>query len=117
MSDQFTIYHNPRCTKSRQSLALLGAEGIEPEVILYLDDSPSRERLVELSELLDMKPIGFTRTKEPIFKEKGLRTDMSDDEIFDALARWPQLIERPIVVKNNEEAVIGRPPENIHELL
>ncbi len=114
---RYRIYHNPRCMKSRQSLAILEEEGIEPEVIRYLDDVPSRDELAELAELLDMKPIGFTRSKEALFKEKGLRTDMSDDEILDALAKYPTLIERPIIVRDDEEAVIGRPPQNVYELI
>lgn len=113
----FKIYHNPRCSKSRQTLSLLQENGVEPEVVLYLTHAPSREEIAKLSELLGVRPIEMTRTKETLFKELGLSKDDSDDAILDALAAHPKLIERPIVVRDGELAVIGRPPENALELI
>lgn len=116
MSD-FVIYHNPRCSKSRQTLNLLQENGVEPEVVLYLEQAPSREEIVKLCELLGVKPIQITRVKEAFFKELELSKDAEDDVILDALAEHPKLIERPIVVRDGQAAVMGRPPENVLELL
>lgn len=94
-----TIYHNPRCSKSRQTLELLQQKGMEPEVVEYLKSPPSAETLSELLGLLNMKPVDLIRRKEPEFQEQGLdRPGISDDEIIDAMVRHPRLIERPIVV-------------------
>jgi len=113
----YVIWHNPRCTKSRQTLALLEEKGIQPKVREYLNDSPSRSELENVCRLLKKKPIEITRTKEAEFKELGLQKDDSDEKILDALAKTPKLIERPIVIKNNSAAVIGRPPENVMGIL
>lgn len=113
----YEILHNPRCSKSRQTLALLQENGTEPNVILYLESTPSKKRLKEIASMLDVKPIAMTRTNETRFKELGLAKDDNDGTLFDALAKNPILIERPIVIKDNKRAVIGRPPENVLSLL
>lgn len=116
MSD-FLIYHNPRCQKSRETLALLEAADIEPEVILYLDTPLSVDVLKKLAKKLAMRPIEFTRVKEPEFKALEVKvSDLSDEDVFKLLAAHPKLIERPIVVKG-DRALLGRPPERVKNLL
>ena len=107
----YTILHNPRCSKSRQTLALLKENGTDPEVVLYLENPPTKTRLKEIGKLLGKPPIAFTRTNEHAFKEVGLTKESSDNDILNAMVAHPILIERPIVIKNNTHAVIGRPPE------
>ena len=111
-----TIWHNPRCTKSRQTLALLEEKGLSPEVRPYLQDPPSAEELHEVLDVLggDIGPM--TRRKEAAFKEAGLTKDSSADEVIAAMVTHPILIERPIVL-NNGKAAIGRPPENVLSVL
>ncbi len=111
----YTIWHNPRCTKSRQTLQLFKDNGIEPTVRLYLEDNPTKKELQEATTKLGMRPIEFTRKKEEAFKEAGLTKDSSDDEVLSAMVKYPKLIERPIVIKN-KKAVLGRPPENVLNL-
>ncbi|MBD2858671.1 arsenate reductase (glutaredoxin) [Spongiibacter sp. KMU-158] len=116
MSD-FTIYHNPRCSKSRQTLALLNENGIEPEIVLYLETPPSAAELSTLLTKLNIEPRALLRKGEDAFKEKGLAdTGLTDQQLIAAMLDEPKLIERPIVVCGNR-AVLGRPPENVLELL
>lgn len=110
------IYHNPRCTKSRQTLALLQEKGVEPEVVLYLENIPTSEELKDLSGKLEIRPMQLIRKGEAIWKENYKGKELSDDQIIEAMIAHPKLIERPIVVKDNK-AVLGRPPENVLELL
>ena len=110
------IYHNPRCSKSRQTLALLKENGIDPEVILYLDKAPTTQELLDLLNKLQLSPIQLVRKGEAIWKEKFKGKDLSDDDIIKAMILNPKLIERPIVVKGNK-AVLGRPPENVLQLI
>ncbi len=110
------IYHNPRCSKSRQTLALLKENSIDPEVILYLDKAPTTQELLDLLNKLQLSPIQLVRKGEAIWKEKFKGKDLSDDDIIKAMILNPKLIERPIVVKGNK-AVLGRPPENILQLI
>ncbi|MCU4676966.1 arsenate reductase (glutaredoxin) [Catenovulum sp. 2E275] len=113
----YIIYHNPRCSKSRETLALLQEHGIEPEVILYLDTPPSIEALAELATKLNVESVhDFIRDKEAIYKELDLDDLMSDEELLPLMNEYPKLIERPIVVKG-DKAVIGRPPENVLSLI
>jgi len=114
---KITIYHNPRCSKSRQTLALLKENGDDPEVIEYLNTPPSIQDLEEICEKLKVHPTQLIRTKETIFKELGLslKDERSTEDWIELLSANPKLIERPIVVKG-KQAVIGRPPENILEL-
>ncbi len=116
MSD-YTIFHNPRCSKSRQTLQLLTDRGIEPEVILYLEAPPSATALKQLINKLGITPRQLLRKGEDQYKALGLAdTDKSDAELIAAMIAEPKLIERPIVV-NGARAVLGRPPENVLALL
>lgn len=110
------IYHNPRCTKSRQTLELIRTAGIEPEIIEYLNDVPSEAELKELIALLGIKPYDLLRRGEADFKDHFKGKELSDDEWIAAMVKYPKLIERPIVVKQ-KKAVLGRPPENVITLL
>ena len=110
------IYHNPRCSKSRQTLALLQEKGVEPEVVLYLDTVPTNDELKILLAKLQIRPMQLVRKGEAVWKEKFKGKELSDDEIIAAMISNPKLIERPIVVKDNK-AVLGRPPENALDLI
>ncbi|SHE89107.1 arsenate reductase [Microbulbifer donghaiensis] len=113
----WTIYHNPRCSKSRQTLQLLQDNGIEPEVVLYLENPPSRETLAELLQKLGIGARDLLRTGEDAYKELQLKdSSLGDEQLLDAMLQHPILIQRPIVVKG-DRAVLGRPPENVLELL
>ena len=109
------IYHNPRCSKSRATLALLGERGIEPEIVEYLDNPPNASRLKQIQAALDCPAMDMVRTKEAPFKENHLES-ATENELIDAIAQFPILLERPIVV-NGSRAAIGRPPENVLEIL
>lgn len=118
MTQQVTIYHNPRCSKSRETLALLQEQGIEPQIIQYLDTPPDAATLKTL-----LKELGFSsarqlmRHKEDLYKELNLSDEsLTEDQLIDAMVNHPKLIERPIVVKG-KKARIGRPPEQILEIL
>lgn len=114
---QVSIYHNPRCSKSRQTLALLQEQGIEPTVIEYLKDTPSSDELKALlSKLGFVSARELMRSKEDIFKELELKNENNEDKLIAAMAAHPKLIERPIVVKG-EQARLGRPPEAVLEIL
>ena len=110
-----TLWHNPRCGKSRAALALLTERGLSPTVRLYLKEPPSEDEIVDLLRHLEVPAIGLVRTKEPIFAELDL-ADSDDNALVAAMARHPILIERPILVAG-ARAVIGRPPEAILDLL
>lgn len=116
MSD-WTIYHNPRCSKSRQTLQLLEENGIDPAVVLYLETPPTRAQLITLLKQLKLSPRKLLRKGEDEYKALNLgNPELEDDELLDAMIAHPKLIERPIVVKGNR-AVLGRPPENVLTLL
>ncbi len=116
MSD-IKIYHNPRCSKSRQTLALLQENGIEPEVIEYLKQVPVADELKALLAKLGMTARELLRTKEDAYKEHNLSDNsLSDNAIIAAMVTSPKLIERPIVV-NGDAARIGRPPEQVLEII
>ncbi len=111
------IYHNPRCTKSRQTLQLLKDRGIEPEVIEYLKTPPSFEELSDIIDKLGIKPRDLIRKQEAEYKANGLDDNQLDNEaIVRAMVNNPILIERPIVTANNK-AAIGGPPENVLDIL
>lgn len=111
-----TIYHNPRCSKSRETLALLTAQGVEPAIVRYLETPPDRETLQILLQKLGMESARqLMRVKEDLFHALGLE-NASEDQLLDALAAHPQLLERPIVV-NGERARLGRPPEAVLAIL
>lgn len=113
---EFTIYHNPRCSKSRTTLALLEQNGINPSVVLYLESQPDAAEIRGLLQRLELTAAQLVRRGEDAYKEAGLSKDSSADELIAAMAAQPKLIERPIVVRG-ERAVLGRPPENALELL
>lgn len=110
------IFHNPRCRKSREALQLLLDNGVEPEVILYLDHPPSQKDLKAVLQKLGIKPEQLLRKNEAIFKEKFKGKDLTDAQWIKAMVEHPKLIERPIVIKG-EQAVIGRPPEAVLAIL
>lgn len=114
MSD-VTIWHNPRCSKSRATLALLEARGIEPEVVLYLEAPPSARELKRVLGLLGKGPQDLVRRGESTFKELGLGR-AGDAELIEAMAANPILIERPVVI-HGRRAALGRPPEQVLEIL
>ena len=113
-----TIYHNPRCSKSRQTLALLEENKIDANIILYLENSPSKETLAGLCKQLDTDAITMFRFKEDLAKELGLsaKDERSNDEWFDLLHNNIKLMERPIV-SNGTKSIIGRPPENVLDII
>jgi len=114
---EVTIYHNPRCSKSRQTLALLTARGITPRVVHYLDTPPNAATLTRLLKLLSMRPRELMRTHEQPYAELQLdEARRTDDELIAAMVGHPVLIERPIVEANGR-AVIGRPPENVLQII
>lgn len=116
MSD-VTIYHNPRCSKSRQTLALLEEQGIEPQIVKYLEDTPNADELKAVVAKLGISARDLLRKKEAEYKEAGLDNEgLSDDEVIAKMIEFPKLIERPIVVKG-DAARIGRPPESVLEIL
>ena len=111
------IYHNPRCSKSRQTLALLRERGLEPEIVLYLDTPPSEARISELLDMLGVPPRGLMREKEAPYRELALADPaLTRADLIAAMAAHPILIERPVVV-SGARAAIGRPPEAVLEIL
>ena len=110
------IYHNSRCSKSRNGLQILEASGQKFEVIDYLKNPPSEKEIKELLKKLGFTPIQLVRKNEAIWKENYKNKTLTDNDIIKAMAAHPKLIERPIVIKGNK-AVIGRPSENINELI
>lgn len=112
-----TLYHNPRCSKSRATLELLQSKGIEPEIIEYLKTPPDAETLKKILKLLGMTPRELMRKNEAAFKEAGLDdATLRDDELVAAMIEHPILIGRPILLAN-DKAAIGRPPENVLSIL
>ncbi|MFQ5534138.1 MAG: arsenate reductase (glutaredoxin) [Sphingomonadales bacterium] len=112
-----TIYHNPRCSKSRQTLTLLRERGIEPEIIEYLTTPPSAEQLKAILEMLGLPPRGLMRKKEAAYKQAGLDDPtLGDDALMRAMIEHPILIERPIVLAGGK-AALGRPPETVLAIL
>jgi len=110
------IYHNPRCRKSRETLQIIQEKGVEVEIIEYLKSIPSVDELKDLLMKLNKKPQDILRKGEAIFKEKFKGMNFTDDEWIDIMLENPKLIERPIVIKEYK-AILGRPPENVLELL
>lgn len=112
-----TIYHNPRCSKSRQAKALLEENGIEPDVVEYLKGSLSAEKIKEVLGMLGVPPRDVMRKGEDAYKTLNLKDDSkTDDELIQAIVDHPILLERPIIVSDGR-AVIGRPPENVLKLI
>lgn len=110
------IYHNPRCQKSRETLKLINDAGVHVEIVEYLKNTPSKEELQDLISKLGITPVQLLRKSESVFKESYKGKEFSDEEWVEIMIENPKLIERPIVV-DGEKAVLGRPPENVKELL
>ena len=111
------IYHNPHCSKSKQTLALLTDRDIQPTIIEYLNTPPDKSELKNILALLGLKPRDLMRHKEQVYREMNLdNADLSDEALIDAMIQNPILIERPIVITNGK-AALGRPPETILEIL
>lgn len=116
-SDTFTLYHNPRCSKSRETLELLNQHGIAADVVHYLTETPDAATLHALLKKLGLRARELLRTKEDEYKALGLDNPaLTDDAIIALMTQHPKLIERPIVVRG-DKAVLGRPPENVLTLL
>ena len=111
------IYHNPKCSKSRQTLELITKRNLRPKIILYLEEKLSKEELQDIISKLGIKPRDLLRKGESDYKENNLSNpDLGDEELINLMTRFPKLIERPIVVKG-DQAIIGRPPKNVLKLI
>lgn len=113
---EVTIWHNPRCSKSRAAAQLLEAKGVEAEVVKYLETPPSKEEIKAVLKMLGISARELMRTKEDIYKELGLKDVEDEEKLIEAMAEYPKLIERPVVI-NDGKAAIGRPIEKIIELI
>lgn len=111
-----TIWHNPRCSKSREALAILEEQGFTANVRLYLQDTPTADEIADVLRKINLPAIAIVRTKEKAFKQAGLDQNSSDEVLISAMAADPKLIERAIVI-NGERAILGRPPEAILDIL
>ncbi len=118
MSDAVTIYHNPRCSKSRETLNLLQSHGVEPQVVLYLETPPDATTLRNLLQMLNLSSArDLMRQKEDLYRTLNLAdSTLSEEALIQAMVENPKLIERPVVVKG-DQARIGRPPERVLEIL
>jgi len=110
------IYHNPRCRKSRETLALVESRGIDPEIILYLEEIPTKKEIKAILKMLGIKAEALIRRGEKIYKEEYKGKTLNESQWIQAMVDHPKLIERPIVIKG-EKAIIGRPPQNVNDLL
>ena len=112
-----TIYHNPRCSKSRATVALIEEQGITPEIVEYLEQTPDAQTLKNITKLLGCSIGDIIRKGEDIYKELGIESqNLSENELIDVVVSNPRLLERPIVINGNRAAV-GRPPENVLAIL
>jgi len=112
-----TIYHNPRCSKSRQTLALLEEKGLKPTIVEYLSHRPSTNTLKQILRKLDIPARDLLRKGEDAYKENNLSdSSLTEDQLLDFMSQYPKLIERPIVINGNK-AALGRPPENVLKIL
>jgi arsenate reductase len=114
--EKLTIYHNPRCAKSRAALAILQAHEVPLRIVEYLKQPPTRAELADLRKKLGRNPAEWIRKGEPEYKHAGLGADSSEEQLLDAIAQHPILMERPIVVRG-KRAVLGRPPDRVLELI
>ena len=110
------IYHNPNCSKSRESLEILETHKEDIQIIKYLDQPLKADKLLKIIKLLKVKPIDLVRQNETLWKENFMHLDFSDDELIEVMANYPKIIERPIVI-NGDKAVIGTPPTKILDIL
>jgi len=118
MSDKekIIVWHNPRCSKSRNGIKYLDEKGVEYEIRRYLDEPPTKEELKEVLKKLGMKPRELMRTKEKVYRELGLKDVEDDEKLIEAMVEHPRLIERPIVIRG-DRAVVARPETKIDEIL
>ena len=117
MADSIKVYHNPRCSKSRQTMELLTEKGVQTEVIEYLKTPPTAQDLKDILNMLGLEPRQLMRTHEAEYKDNNLADEsLSRDQLIKAMVKFPKLIERPIVVCNGK-AAIGRPPETVLEII
>ena len=117
MNNKITIYHNPKCSKSRKALKIIKSKNIEPTIILYLVNKLNKAEVKNLLTKLGLSIRDILRTEEDEYKNNNLKNEnLTDDKLIDFLIKFPKLLQRPIVAKNNK-AIIGRPPENILNLL
>lgn len=114
--ENIQIWHNPRCSKSRNALNLLEEKGINPQIVKYLEDTPTKDELKNILKMLNITAKELLRTGEDVYKELNLKDENNEENIIDAMIENPKLIERPIIIKNGK-AVIARPIENLEELL
>lgn len=110
------IYHNPNCSKSRESLEILETSKRDIQIIKYLDEPLKAEKLKKIIKLLNIKPIELIRQQDILWKENFKDLEFTDEELIDVMSNYPQLIERPIVI-NGDKAVIGRPPTKILDII
>ena len=108
------MYHNPKCSKSRQTLALIQKEGVEPDIVEYLVNPPSAAELTNVLDMLGLEPRDIVRRKEA--QEEGIDNDLDGDALIAAICKYPRALQRPIVVKDGK-AVVGRPPEKVLDIL
>ena len=114
---KYKIYHNPRCSKSRQTLGILRENGIEPEIVEYLKTPLQKKELRTISNAVGLRPASFVRKNENEYKENGIAEYLdSDEKIFQYIIKYPKIMERPIVVSNGK-GIIGRPPSNVLDLI
>ena len=114
---KYKIYHNPRCSKSRQTLGILRENGIEPEIVEYLKTPLQKKELQTISNAVGLRPASFVRKNENEYKENGIAEYLdSDEKIFQYIIKYPKIMERPIVVSNGK-GIIGRPPSNVLDLI
>lgn len=114
---KLTIYHNPGCSKSRETLDILTNNNRAPEIVEYLSEPPTKEILEDIIKLLKISPAELVRTGEPAYEQAGFNIDsMNDDEIIEAICAHPSLLQRPIVVSGNK-AIIGRPPTKVLDII
>ncbi len=116
--NKVTIYHNPRCSKSRQTLELLEQNNVQPEIVEYMKDPLDQETLKNIIKLLGVPAKDILRSNEQVFKDAGMDdSDLSDEEIIDILSECPTILQRPIVVVDDKRAALGRPPESVLDIL
>ncbi|HIP15015.1 MAG TPA: arsenate reductase (glutaredoxin) [Sulfurimonas autotrophica] len=115
---KYTILHNPRCSKSREALKILEENGITADIIKYLDERPSAAQIKKIIQMLSLQSArDMMRTKETIYKELDLKNETDEEKLIEAMVAHPKLIERPIIIKDDKEAIIARPPEKTKEFL
>lgn len=113
---KITIWHNPRCSKSRNALTYLEEKGVDLDIVKYLNETPTKNELKNVLKLLGITPRELMRKGEDIYKELNLKDETSDENLIDAMLENPKLIERPVII-NKDKAVIARPLENIDKIL